>query len=137
MLPCRAKTFLQQAGYPDGESAIRAGHVTITTAKDGGGLEDDAAGALTAAASSLVFPGDTVSIAEETFRLLLLSEDGQRVTVVPEATPEMTALRLHFLPTGGRLVVSYTNSEQVSCYMPERRFALLKVVPAPRATRSS
>lgn len=78
-----------------------------------------------------VFPGDTVSIADETFRLLLLSEDGQRVTVVPEATPEMTTLRLHFLPTGGRLVVSYTNSEQVSCYMPERRFALLATLLTP------
>lgn len=72
-----------------------------------------------------VFPGDAVTIGGHTLRLLLLSENGERATVVPEATPEMESLRLHFLPTGGRLVVSYTNSEQVTCYMPERRFALL------------
>ena len=78
-----------------------------------------------------VFPGDTVRIGDETIRMLLLSEDGQRVTVVPDATPEMTALRLHFLPTGGRLVVGYDNNEQVTCYMPERRFALLATLLSP------
>ena len=78
-----------------------------------------------------VFPGDTMTVAEETFRMLLLSEDGQRVTIVPDRAPEMAELRLHFLPTGGRLVVAYSNAEQVACYMPERRFALLATLLSP------
>ena len=60
MLPCRAKTFLQQAGYPDGDSALRAGDVTISMAG-----ADGLHSTFTASASSLVFPGDAVSMKGE------------------------------------------------------------------------
>ncbi|MCP4919416.1 MAG: FHA domain-containing protein [Proteobacteria bacterium] len=79
-----------------------------------------------------IFPGDRVEVDGEMMRFSLVGQDGERVTVVPERAKRIVSLTLTFLPTGGRLLVSFGDDE-TQVYMPERRFALLATLLSPQA----
>jgi hypothetical protein len=73
---------------------------------------------------------DEVRAGDVAFSVILLEDPVQETTITDPRNSAPTSVRLQFLPTGGRLVVTMA-THQVSAYLAERRCALVAVLLQP------